>query len=183
MAAQEFITRQRGRNEQVAFDQAVENAIEEYGNDPYNGTISTCTSYRDVTTEFKRSGLDKMSFINKKLEEANKRECFCIVEQEPIVNTNKIKTTVDHEIIKGTSKWELRYNVYTGWDDRQVDSVKTKAEAVAIARNYTEKTKNTTFVRMEKKLVNQNPNVAVVRYKNSSTEREGSYVFFGLGAS
>jgi len=78
MAAEEFITRQRGRNEQVAFDTAVENAIEEYGGDLYNGTISTCTSYQDVTTEFKHSTLDKMSFINKKLLEANKRECFCI---------------------------------------------------------------------------------------------------------
>ena len=182
MAGQEFITRQRGRNEQVAFDQAVENAIEEYGNDPYNGEISTCTSYQDVTLEFKRSKLDKMAFINKKLAESDKRQCFCIVEQEPIVNTNKIKTVVDHEVVKGTSKWELRYNVYAGWDDRQVDSAKTKAEAVAIARNYTEKTKTTSFVRMEKKLVNQNPNVACIRYKQSSTEREGSYVFFGWGA-
>ena len=182
MGAQQFITRQRGRNEQVAFDTAVENAIEEYGNDPYNGEISTCTSYQDVTTEFKRSKLDTMSFINKKLEESDKRQCFAITEAEPIVNTNKIKTTVDHEIVKGTSKWELRYNVYAGWDDRQVDSAKTKAEAVAIARHYTEKTKITTFVRMEKRLVNQNPNVACIRYKESSTEREGSYVFFGWGA-
>jgi hypothetical protein len=182
MAGQEFITRQRGRNEQVAFDQAVENAIEEYGNDPYNGTISTCTSYQDVTDEYKRSKMDKMTFINKKLEDCGNRYCFCIVEQEPVVNTNKIKSTVDHVVVKGTSKWELRYNVYAGWDDRQVDSAKTKAEAVAIARNYTEKTKTTTFVRMEKKLVNQNPNVASIRYKESSTEREGSYIFFGWGA-
>jgi len=182
MAAQEFITRQRGRNEEVAFNEAIENAIEEYGNDIYNGTISTCTSYKDVTDEYKRSKMDKMDFINKKLEDADKRQCFCIVEQEPVVNTNKIKTVVDHEVVKGTSKWELRYNVYAGWDDRQVDSAKTKAEAVTIARNYTEKTKTTTFVRMEKKLVNQNPNVASIRYKESSTEREGSYVFFGWGA-
>lgn len=183
MAAEEFITRQRGINQQVAFDTAVEYAIDEYGNDPYNGSISTCSGYQDVTKEFKHSTLDKMSFINKKLEDASKRECFCITELEPMANTNKIKTTVEHEVIKGTSKWELQYNVYAGWDDRQVHSARTKAEAVTIARNYTEKTKTTTFVRMEKKLVNQNPNVACIRYKESSTEREGSYVFFGLAAS
>jgi len=182
MAAQDFITRQRGRNEQVAFDQAVENAIEEYGNDPYNGTISTCTSYQDVTAEFKHSTLDKMSFINKKLEGANKRDCFVITDLEPLSNTNKIKSTVENNVIKGTSKWELVYNVHTNWDDRQVASLRTKTEAIKVAREHTEKTKNTTFVRMEKQLVNQDPNVAVIRYKNSSTEREGSYLFFGLAA-
>jgi hypothetical protein len=123
-----------------------------------------------------------MSFINKKLEEANKRDCFVITELEPMVNTNKIRSTVENTVIKGTSKWELQYNVYTGWDDRQVASCKTKAEAIKKARAHTEATKDVTFVRMEKILINQDPNVAVVRYKNSSTEREGSYVFFGLAA-
>lgn len=182
MAAQEFITRQTGRNEQVAFNRAVNFAIEEYGEDIYNGTISTCDSYQDVTDEFKRSGMTKMSFINKKLETANKRECFAITEQEPKINTNKIRSTVENNVVKGTSKWELQYNVYTGWDDHQIASCKTKAEAVKRARAHTEQTKDVTFVRMEKILVNQDPNVAVVRYKNSSTEREGSYVFFGLAA-
>lgn len=182
MGAQKFITRQRGSNKQVAFNIAVENAIEDEGNDPYNGTISTCISNQDVTTEFKRSKLDKISFINKMLEESEKRRCFCITELEPITNTNKIKTTVEHEMIKGTSKWELIYNVYAGCDDRLVSGHSKKGDAVDSARKYTEKTKATTFVRMEKKLVNQNPNVASIKYKESSTECEGSYVFFGWGA-
>lgn len=182
MAAQDFITRQTARNMQVAFNRAVNLAIEEYGEDMYNGTISTCDSYQDVTQEFKHSTLDKMSFINKKLETANKRECFCITELEPMTNTNKIRSTVENAVIKGTSKWELQYNIYTGWEDRQVGSYKTKTEAIKQAREHTEKTKDTTFIRMEKVLVNHYPNVAVVRYKNSSTEREGTYVFFGLAA-
>lgn len=182
MAAQEFITRQTARNMQMAFNKAVNFAIEDEGNDIYNGTISTCSGYVDVTQEFKHSTLDKMSFINEKLETANKRDCFCITELEPMDNTNKIRSTVENNVIKGTSKWELQYNIYTGWEDRQVGSYKTKAEAIKQAREHTEKTKDTTFIRMEKILVNQDPNVAVVRYKNSSTEREGSYVFFGLAA-
>jgi hypothetical protein len=182
MGAQEFIIRQTGRNEQVAFETALENAIEEHGGDIYNGTISTCNSYQDVTAEFKRSRLDKMSFINKKLETANKRECFAIEESTPINNVNKIRSIVEHNIIKGTSKWELRYNVYAGWEDRMTQSFKTKADAVKFARQYTEGTKETTFVRMEKWLINQDPNVACIRYKQSPTEREGSYIFFGLAA-
>lgn len=182
MAVQEFIVRQTARNEQVAFNRAVNFAIEEYGNDIYNGTISTCDSYQDVTTEYKRSGKKLMDFINEKLLDANKRQCFAIVEKEPKTNTNKIKSIVDNNVIKGTSKWELVYNVHTNWDDRQITSVRTKTEAIKIAREHTEKTKDTTFVRMEKVLVNQDPNVAVVRYKQSTTECEGSYVFFGLAA-
>ena len=182
MGAQQFITRQKARNMQVAFNRAVNLAIEEYGNDSYNGTISTCDSYQDVTKEFKHSTLDKMSFINKKLEDAGKRECFVITELEPMINTNKIKSVVENNVIKGTSKWELRYSVYAGWDDRQVDSVTTKAKAIEIARKHTEETKETTFIRMEKVLINQNPNVAVVKYKNSPKEHEGSYVFFGWAA-
>ena len=182
MAAQEFITRMTARSMQIAFNRAVNFAIEEEGNGMYNGTISTCETYQDVTQEFKHSTLDKLSFIDKKLETANKRECFCITELEPLTNTNKIRSTVEHNVIKGTSKWELQYNVYTGWDDRQLKSCKTKGEAVEIARKHTEQTKDTTFIRMEKILVNQDPNVAVVRYKQSSSEREGTYVFFGLAA-
>ena len=46
----------------------------------------------------------------------------------------------------------------------------------------TEGTKETTFVRMEKWLVNQNPNVACIKYKSSSDEKNGQYVFFGIAA-
>lgn len=182
MAAQDFITRQKAKSISQAFQLAQESAINQYGNDPYNGTISTCIGWVDVTKEFKQSTLDKMSFIEKKMEDANKRQCFVITELEPLANSNKIKTTVENTVIKGTSKWELRYNVYTGWEDRQVGSCKTKTDAIKLAREHTEKTNDTTFVRMEKLLIGQNPNVAVVRYKNSSQEREGSYVLFGLAA-
>jgi hypothetical protein len=63
-----------------------------------------------------------------------------------------------------------------------LESFKTKADAVKYARQYTEGTKETTFVRMEKWLVNQNPNVACIKYKSSSDEKNGQYVFFGIAA-
>ena len=90
--------------------------------------------------------------------------------------------SVENTVTKGTSKWELRYNIYTGWEDRQLASVRTKTEAIKIARDYTGNSKDTTFIRMEKELIDQSPNVAVVRYKKSNEECEGSYVFFGLAA-
>ena len=182
MGAEAFITRQRANSAQEAFTIAQETTISEYGNDPYNGTISTCYTFRDVTAEFRNSKKERRKFIDDMLENAGKRECYVIEEESPVKNNNKIKSVVEHTVVKGTSKWELRYNVYTGWEDKQLKSFKTKTDAVKYAREYTEKTENTTFVRMEKILTNQDANVACIKYKKSSDERTGSYIFFGYAA-
>jgi hypothetical protein len=177
MGAEAFITRQRGMNASEAYALAVESAESEHGKDAYNGTISTTTSFRDVTAEFRKSKKERRQFIDDMLENAGKRDCYVIEEESPVKNTNKIKS-----VVKGTSKWELRYNVYTGWEDRQLKSFKTKTDAVKYAREHTEKSQNTTFVRMEKVLTNQDANVACIKYKKSTHEKEGTYIFFGYAA-
>ena len=182
MGAQDFIIRQRASSPQEAFELAKDAAISEYGNDAYNGTVSTCHACGDFTKLFRQSGKERMEFINDVLHKASKRDCYIIEEMPPVKNNNKIKSIVEHTVVKGTSKWELRYNVYTGWEDRQLKSFKTKGDAVKYAREHTEKTQNTTFVRMEKILTNQDPNVACIKYKKSSEEREGVYVIFGMAA-
>jgi hypothetical protein len=182
MGADAFITRQRGMNASEAYTLAVQNAELEYGNDAYNGTISTTHIFTDVTKKFRESRKERREFIDDMLYNAGKRDCYVIEEQAPVKNNNKIKSVVDHTVVKGTSKWELRYNVYTGWEDKQLKSFKTKGDAVKYAREHTEKTQSTTFVRMEKVLVNQDPNVACIKYKSSTQEREGTYIFFGMAA-
>jgi hypothetical protein len=182
MGAQAFITRQRGMSANEAYIHAVQHAESEEGRDPYNGTISTTSSFKDVTADFRKSKKDRRQFIDEMLENAGKRDCYVIEEITPVHNTNKIKSIVDHKVIKGTSKWELKYNVYTGYDDRQLKSFKTKTDAVKYAREYTEKSQNTTFVRMEKVLTNQDANVACIKYKESSKESGGLYIFFGVAA-
>lgn len=183
MGADSFITRSRGMNASEAYTTAVENAESEYGRDAYNGTISTTHSFTDVTKKFRESRKERREFIDDMLYNAAKRDCFVIEEQSPIKNSNKIKSVVEHTVVKGTSKWELRYNVYVGsYEERQLKSFKTKGDAVKYAREHTEKTQSTTFVRMEKVLVNQDANVACIKYKSSTQEREGIYVFFGMAA-
>jgi hypothetical protein len=182
MGAQSFILRKRAKSASDAFTLAQEDAIEEYGNDIYNGTISTCHSFKDITSKFRKSGMTAKEFIDSMINDMNKRDCYVICEMEPTVNNNKIKSVVEHKVIKGTSKWELRYNVYTGWEDRQLKSFKTKADAVKFAREHTEKTQDTTFVRMEKVLVNQDANVASITYKKATNEKDGQYLFFGEAA-
>lgn len=182
MGAQDFVIRQRAKNADEAYKLAVETAITEDGIDAYNGTISTTINCTNLTKKFRDSKKSKMDFINEVLADSQKRDCFLIEEESPISNNSKIKSVVEHTIIKGTSKWELQYNVYTGWEDRQLKSFKTKGDAVKYAREYTEKTQSTTFVRMEKVLVNQNANVACIKYKSSTQEKEGVYVLFGVAA-
>ncbi len=182
MGAQHFIVRQRANSPQEAFQLAQETAISEYGNDPYNGTVSTCHHCGDFTKLFRESKKDRKEFINDILHKASKRDCYVIEEVAPVKNMNKIRSYVEHKTIKGTSKWELQYNVYTGMDDRQLKSFKTKGDAVTYAREYTEKTQNTTFVRMEKVLTNQDANVACIKYKPSQQERDGIYIIFGVAA-
>jgi hypothetical protein len=182
MGAQAFITRQKGITASEAYRNAVEEAESEFGRDAYNGTISTTSGFKDVTAEFRKSNQEIRQFIDNILEAVGKRDCLVIEEQSPVKNNNKIKSIVEHKVIKGTSKWELRYNVYTGWDDIQLNSFMTKTDAVKYARDYTEKSQNTTFIRMEKFLTNQDANVACIKYKSSTQEREGTYVFFGYAA-
>ena len=183
MGAQDFYIRQRASSPKEAFELAQENAISEYGHDPYNGTVSTCHGFSDVTQMYRRGSLNREEFMHNMLSRAGKRDCFIIEDIAPVKNNNKIKSVVEHTVVKGTSKWELRYNVYVGsYDERQLKSFNTKGDAVKYAREHTEKTQNTTFVRMEKVLVNQDPNVACIKYKQSSQEKKGMYTIFGYAA-
>ena len=181
MGAQSFITRQRGVDPRHAYTLAVETAISENGHDPYNGTISTTYGFTDVTKKFYQSKKDKREFIHEMLENAPKGACYVLEEEAPVNNNNKVKSVVEHNVIKGTSKWELRYIVYDN-QAQELKVCKTKTEAVGIARNYAETRKVNTRIVMAKVLVNQNPVVAQVKYKKSTQERDGLYTLFGMAS-
>lgn len=183
MGACDFRTKSRGASMSEAYRSAVDEVREEYGNDSYNGTISTTNGFRDLTSEFKRSGLSLHDFINKNIDRAEKRgACFGICIKEPKGNTNKIKSQVEHVVEKGTKKWVLKYVVYNRYMDNEIASKDTKGEAVKKAREYTEKTQERTYVVMKKVLEKGNPKVAEITYKGSSNEVVGEYMFFGIAA-
>ena len=52
MGAQNFVNRASGKRASEAYDKLYEEAVYEYGHDPYNGTISTCDMGR-CTLSFK----------------------------------------------------------------------------------------------------------------------------------
>jgi len=183
MGACDFQNKSRGTSMSEAYRSAVSEAREEYGNDSYNGTISTTSGFRDLTSEFKRSGLSLNKFIDENIDKAEKRgNCFGICIKEPKSNTNKIKSQVTNFVEKGTRKWVLKHIVYDRYQETEIASEDTKGEAIKKARAHTEKTQERTVVVMKKVLEKGSPRVAEITYKGSSNETLGEYIFFGIAA-
>jgi hypothetical protein len=178
MGSQAFTTYSRGKNVNDAYNRAVEYANDEYGHQQgYSGEINSSPGFRDVTKEFKASKKDLNKFINEQMDRLSKHngaQAICI--DEPKLNTNKIKTQVEHVVTPGTKKWMLYYIVEA---DIHIGSFLTKGDALTKARAYTEKTGISSRVKIEKRLYKMENTVAKISYKKSPTEKEGRWVFFG----
>lgn len=181
MGASSFKTYQRGKSVSDAYNFAVEYACDEYGRDPYNGTISTTHSCQDLTKQFKQSKKSIEQFINDMYDKMSKRECAAVCLEEPKSNTNKVKSQVEHIVTPGTKKWVLKY-VVKKYNCNILSSHDTKGDAVKAARTYTEKTQEDTTIHMEKVLHKCDDKVAKISYKKSTSEREGRWVLFGWAA-
>lgn len=181
MGGIDFRTRSRGKSVTEAYSKAVEISEDEHGRDPYNGTISTTDNVQDVTKEYQTSGKDLDVFIQAKLQHCNKRYCYAICTKDPVGNEMKVKSQVENLATKGTKKWFLTYEVYCG--DRYVGSSEKKGMAVKIARDYTEKHQDDTYIVMAKKMKEASPVVAKIHYKKSKKEALGEWILFGIAAS
>ena len=180
MGACSFQQSGRGKSASQVFTRLQDAAQREYGDDSYNGTISTVPGFRDITDDWKRSKKDLNRFIDEKLDDANKYDCFAICTHQPVQNKNKTKSQVEHIVTPGTKKWVLKYVVYDF--DNQLGSYNTKGDAVKAARAHTEKTLKRTNISMEKKLEKGSSEVARITYKASSEEKDGQWIFFGYAA-
>lgn len=182
MGACSFQITSYGKSISEAYSNAVADAIHEYGNDAYNGTISTTSGVRDMTSEFKRSGKDIRTFIDDNIDNFRKwGNCGGVCIDEPKINSNKIKSKVEHIVSKGTKKWALRYVAMSDYKGT-LGSFKTKGEAIKVARKYTEDTQNPTMVEMIKVLEVGSTKVANITYKRATNEKKGKYIFFGWAA-
>jgi hypothetical protein len=180
MGGNRFFNRIFANSMEEAYKEACDNAEDEYGHqEGYSGEINSTTGCTDLTENFKKSKLSIREYENS-LEEKNalfKGTSYGICLKEPVKNTNKIKTTVEDKVLKGTRVWKMWYVVYNS--QSEVGKALLKADAIKIARAYTEKTKQKTIIIVEKRSV-QNDIVAEIRYKESGNERPGEYVFFGI---
>jgi hypothetical protein len=183
MGATSFSFKERGTSLQNAYKNAYDEAREEHGTDSYNGTISTTRGVIDLTSKFKASGKSLNDFINDNIYKADKwGDCFGICVKQAKANTNKIKSVVKHEVFKGTRKWELVYVVTKRFSDTEIGAKDNKADAVKLAREHTEKTRESTSIHIERRLKGSSSRVAVIEYKGSTNEEMGEYVLFGVAA-
>ena len=184
MGATLIEVRSRGKSMLDAYNNAVEDAVYENGNDSYNGTISTTNGVTDITKQYRASGKNLNDYAeylyeNDKISKWGNALGICVT--EPIVNTNKIKTTVSTTPQKGTRTWKTMYEVRLS-DHTVIGSSEFQADAIALARKHTEKTQENTYVNITKSLVNSNNLVSKIEYKASSNERNGTYYFIALAA-
>jgi hypothetical protein len=177
---------ERGRGSSIndAYKRAVEDAIYEHGNDPYNGTISTTSGVKDVTKQYRSSGKSIGDFAEylyetDQLQKWGNALGVCL--SEPVVNNNKVKTQVNTTPQKGTRKWETRYVVQL-FDGTVIGSREFQIDAIKLGRQHTEKNKEKTYVHITKKLIGSSTLVSEISYKNSDKEKEGLYYFIALAA-
>lgn len=175
--------RSTGKNLQEAYNNAVEDAIYENGNDNYNGTISTTRGVVDKTKEYLSKDMTPSQYAhwlyeNDKLEKWGSAVGICI--SKPVENTNKIKTKVETLPQKGTRKWETVYEARLR-DGQVVATSKFQTEAIKKGREYTEKTKEATYVHITKQLTSATL-VSTITYKKATEERDGIYYLIGLAA-
>lgn len=181
MGACEFFNRGYGRSMKEVYSKLVEQAEDEHGHDPYNGTISTTTGCYDITNKWLESKKTIDEFIKDCMEKVPRGDCYSVCIKPPVKNTAKIKSSVENIVSKGTKKWELKYKVKT-WSD-EIGCYDTKGEAIKKAREYTERTQISTSIYMEKVLAKKDDSlVAKVTYKKSGKESPGYYYFFGLAS-
>ena len=182
MGACSFVSRGSGKTMKKAYQDLCESAIDFYGyQEGYNGTISTTGGYSDVTSRFKNSGKSLDDFISDRLDIIRKRDCEAICIEEPRGNTNKVKSQVKNIVTSGTKKWILKYVVLDA-KGVTIGSNTTKGDAIKLARKYTEETQIETYIEMVKVLEKSSPKVAEIKYKKSTNERPGKYIFFGWAA-
>jgi hypothetical protein len=184
MGANLIIVSGTGATMREAYADAVEIAAYEYGNDPYNGTITTTSGCIDVTKEFRESGLELDEYADdicnkNKLSKWGNAHGICV--SEPVVNTNKIKSQVETTPQRGARAWKTVYVV----QDNAGNVLESRAfhiDAINIAREYTERTKNSSQVVIQKVLANSSPLVSKITYKKSYKEKKGLYYFIALAA-
>ena len=178
-----LITRHgRGKDMADAFRKLQIEAEEEYGNDAYNGEINNCSLSGDVGSH--RGKFDEDDHFEEWLYEnkLSKRSAVGYCTQNPVVNTNKIRTTVTNYPQKGTRKWETRYVAESLRSDRHIGiSEKSQTEAIKKARAYVEKHPDVSLrISITKILVGSDTKVAGIDYKKAGNERDGCYTFVAL---
>jgi len=163
-----------GRTLQEAFKRLQEIDRQEHGNDYYSGGWNNCPSVREVSSK----SYDDTDDLSK----GSGAIAKCI--RQPKVNTNTVKTTVDRFPNKGARKWVTMYVAKSSrYETEHYMSIKdeSQAEVIRKARIHVENNpKAKLTIVIEKHLIKQEAKVAEIKYKPSTTEKDGEWEIFAV---
>lgn len=197
MGATSFHHMAWGSSPREAFEAAVSEAVYEYGNGGYSGTIKEKDGYQLLQVPKNK---DPQGFVNEVISENDKwGPAYCILLEESTVTVDEqISTGSKTEItpMKGSRKWETFYVVKTtakkeegfgvGQDEeKEIAVCRTQTNAVKEGRAYTEKHNKQTYIDIEKRLVNANPRIGVIAPKQKTVQKrvpKNKYLFFGYAS-
>jgi hypothetical protein len=188
MGACDFETTNQGRTAQEAFDSAVQQAVEYYGNTGYTGTIAEKDSFVEIEVPI---GRDPSAFARKLMDD-NVDEISdkwgpagCVLlESVPVewcANVREFPFT-------GTRKWETVYSLVDSLSGMSQASFTRKGDAIKAAKEIALTKGYYVDVVLEKRLVDSSRLVSTVSWihpqkgvrKNSIVKSHmNTYLFFG----
>jgi len=171
----------QGQSFEDAFEAAKETALREHG---HSTPILYAINYEDRTPDYRKKDGDEN--LSKEVEASETPICLAAMVKKPLMNTNKIKSSVNIFSQEGPRTWHTKYGVYKVNASKvqpvtDIEPQKTKGDAIKEARKWTGKNKQATIVKVGKYLANEDDVeiVAEISYKKSSKERLGTYIFYG----
>jgi hypothetical protein len=155
-----------------AWEDAVAEDVQENGSALYNSGLCHIDGINEVDEDwFRREENGEVH--------ADKYNMYFCMTSKPIPNKNKIQTEVIRHPNKGTRKWVTKYKVdvkyrYDENAHRETPMFDKQADAIKKARELSAKDKQTYEVTIEKVLTTSQL-VADIKYKKSTTERNGQW--------
>lgn len=170
MGAESFCFVEEGRNASEIFNRLAEECRREYGDNPYNGTISTCSLCEKPAKTY--------SVYSPEVEE----DAYRFVESQGFGekwDANYIDLGVcGYELVevkrknrKSDAKFQMMYNIYNE-SGKRVGSAKVKASAEQKAMEYAVKTDESVFIKKEQTVVSGDSRVCDVTVERKFFEEK-----------
>ena len=179
MGAALISTQQRGTSIGNAFDKVRENAEEYSGHqEGYSGDFNVTHFGRDVTHMLKTmKTADLDDYIT---EYCPKGEAWGYCIEKPVENKNKVKSSVETIVQKGTRSWKTMYKAIDKWSGKCLAEDVSQTACIKKARAFVERNPEVSItVIVTKDIVVGNQNCAKITYKKSEKEAPGLYRFIG----
>lgn len=168
-----------GKTVQEAYTKLQKKCRKEKGDDFYNGSFGSCVLREE--SEYKNA-VELYDFYNSD-DSINmfKGESYWAVQEEPVLNTNKIKSMVNIFPQYGHRRWVIMYMVKensTSYEFNDIKEFAYQKDAIAFARDKQSNNPNYSYeIHIIKTITQGNAIVAEIKYKPKTGEKDGKWLF------